>query len=80
VPERVVNQAATPSTRVAGGRPVGRVRHAHAATHADEGGVAAWVRRECIEQGVPEKLEDAVILAKIVILAYDGSATPSKSP
>jgi hypothetical protein len=41
-------------------------------------GIAARVRRECAAQGIPEKVEDQVILCRIVTLAYEGAATPSR--
>jgi hypothetical protein len=47
---------------------------------ADADGIAARVRRECAAQGIPEKVEDQVILAKVVTLAYEGVATPSRRP
>ena len=45
---------------------------------SETNGIAERVRRECAEQGIPEKVEDGVILAKIVTLAFDGSAKPSR--
>jgi hypothetical protein len=42
--------------------------------------IAARVRRECAAQRIPEKVEDQVILAKIVTLAYEGMVTPSRRP
>jgi hypothetical protein len=42
--------------------------------------IAARVRRECAAQGVPEKIEDPAVLTNIVTLAFDGSATPSRTP
>jgi hypothetical protein len=47
---------------------------------SDVDGIAARVRRECAAQGIPEKVEEQVILAKIVTLAYEGVATPSRRP
>jgi hypothetical protein len=46
----------------------------------DEDGIAARVRHECATQGVPERVEDPGVLAKVVTLAYVGLATPSRSP
>jgi hypothetical protein len=46
----------------------------------DEDGIAARVRRECAAQDVPERVEDLAVLAKVVTLAYEGLATPSRSP
>lgn len=52
-----------------------------------EGAVAARVARECTEQGIPEKLEDPVIISRILILMNVGrnsgvkdGATRSTSP
>ncbi len=47
---------------------------------SDAGSIAARVRRECAAQGIPEKVEEQVILTKIVTLAYEGVATPSRQP
>jgi len=48
------------------------------ASTSEASGVAARVRRECAAQGIPERVEDPVTLAKVVTLAYEGLATPSK--
>jgi len=51
-----------------------RVRHAPEPSLAEEvaGGVAERVRRERAEQGMPEKVEDPVILTKLATLAFEG--------
>jgi hypothetical protein len=41
-------------------------------------GVRARVRKECAEQGVPEKVEDPAIIANVVTLAFEGLTTPSR--
>jgi hypothetical protein len=46
----------------------------------DEGGIAARVRRECAAQGVPERVKDLAVLAKVVTLAYEGQVMLSRSP
>jgi hypothetical protein len=43
-------------------------------------GISARVRRECAEQGIPEKVEDPVIIANVVTLAFEGLTTPSRRP
>jgi hypothetical protein len=68
-------QAADPGVHQDEGSPS---LDASAAAVADA--VAARVRRECAAQGVPEKVEDPVILAKVATLAYEGLATPSRRP
>jgi hypothetical protein len=77
--------------RVAAGRSKVETRRAtDGAVHQDEGsprfdasaaetdGVAARVRRECAAQGIPERVEDPVTLAKVATLAYEGLAMPSR--
>jgi hypothetical protein len=41
--------------------------------------VAARVQRECAEQGIPEKVEDPVIIARVVVLAWAGRAKALES-
>lgn len=55
----------------------GRTSSSPAASTAVDA-AAFRVRRECAAQGVPEKVEDPVILAKIATLAFEGLATPSR--
>ncbi len=55
-----------------------RVRHIQDPALPDEGDIALRVRRERAEQGLPEKVEDPVILAKVATLAFEGLATPSR--
>lgn len=43
-------------------------------------GIAARVRRECAAQDLPETVEDPAVLSRVVTLAYEGLATPSRSP
>lgn len=43
-------------------------------------GIRARVRKECAEQGVPEKVEDPAIIANVVTLAFEGLITPSRGP
>jgi hypothetical protein len=47
---------------------------------SDADSIAARVRRECAAQGIPEKVEEEMVLTKIVTLAYEGVATPSRRP
>src|SRR6266516_3403703 len=57
------------------------IRHAPEAPLVDVAGdVAARVRRERAEQGMPEKVEDPVTLAKVATLAFEGLPTPSRTP
>jgi hypothetical protein len=78
VPEQSVNDAP--------GQLAGRVssarlgRRLHEPLHADVDGIRARVRRECVEQGIPEKVEDPAIIANVVTLAFEGLTTPSRKP
>ena len=47
---------------------------------ADPDGIGVRVREECAAQGIPEKVEDPVIIANVVTLAFEGLATPSNRP
>ncbi len=46
----------------------------------DRDGIVARVRLECAEQGVPKKVEDPIVIIKVVTLAFEGFPTPSTSP
>ena len=57
------------------------IRHAPEAPLVDVAGdVAARVRRERAEQGMPEKVEDPAIIANVVTLAFEGLTIPSRKP
>jgi hypothetical protein len=43
-------------------------------------GIAARVRRECAAQDLPERVEDLVVLSRVVTLAFEGLTTPSRIP
>jgi len=78
VPEQTATDAAGQlAGRVGSVRPGRRV---HEAPRADVDGISARVRRECAEQGVPEKVEDPAIIANVVTLAFEGLTTPSRKP
>jgi hypothetical protein len=57
--------------------PAGQQQAGHR-VHGDD--VGARVRRECAEQGIPEKVEDPAIIANVVTLAFEGLTTPSRGP
>lgn len=78
MPEQTVNDASGQlAGRVSSVRPRDRVDEI---LHADVDGIRARVQRECTEQGVPEKVEDPVIIANVVTLAFEGLTTPSRRP
>src|SRR6266536_1607607 len=78
LPEPKVNSAAVRAPKTGNRRPMRPVRHVQDPTLPDHSGIALRVRRERAEQGLPEKVEDPVMLAKIVTLAFEGLATPSR--
>jgi hypothetical protein len=39
----------------------------------DDATIAAWWRRNSAAQGLPDTIEDPVVIAKVVTLAFDGS-------
>ena len=76
MPDQTVNHGPSqPAGQVGSVRPN---RGVHQALRADVDDIGARVRRECAEQGLPEKVEDPVMLAKVVTLAFEGLATPSR--
>lgn len=78
MPEQSVNDSpGQVAGRVSSIRPRRRV---HEPPHVDVDGIRARVRRECAEQGVPEKVEDPAIIANVVTLAFEGLTTPSRRP
>jgi hypothetical protein len=78
VPEQSVNDAPGQlAGRVGSVRPERRVQ---GTPHTDVDGIRTRVRRECAEQGIPEKVEDPAIIANVVTLAFEGLTTPSRRP
>jgi hypothetical protein len=77
LPKQRVKEAPQEAGRICS---AGRGRRGQAPLRADTDGIGKRVRQECAEQGIPEKVEDPVLIANVVTLAFEGLAIPSSRP